>query len=439
MARIVQGPLNRALVVEDPHPSLDALLQEAGVDVVRLPGGAPETGELIAALQTHRSQVLFKRSRVPVSRALLEACPDLMAVQLCSIGDDSVDKAACADHGVLVFNDPISNGRSVVELAIGHLIALSRRLYETDLDTRAGGWDKSATERFEIRGKVLGVLGLGNIGRATARAAERMGMRIRFYDTREVSREVGRELGWEGCATLEELFAGSDAVTLHLSAQDIHGRSNAGLITRDLLMRLGADRPKDSPRLLLNLSRGFLFDPEDLLAAIRHGAVGRAAVDVYPDEPRGKEPWRNPYVDEPRVAVTPHIGASTQEAQPRIATRVAATFREFALYGSVRDCVFSPRTMLSLVEDALGGGALLAVAHATTRGTKRAIDEAIYQAGASNLSSVHKDFEELGLAYDLALIDRPLDEAALRRLVEEAARSTGDATAIRSIHQMVLR
>lgn len=438
MARVLQGALTRALVVENPHPSLDEHLAALGVEVVRVPGDAPDTAELIRLLQQHGSQALFKRSRVPVTRAVVEQCPELFAVQLCSIGDDSVDKPACADHGVLVFNDPVSNGRSVVELAIGHLVALSRRLYETDTETRGGLWGKNNTERYEVRGKVLGVLGLGNIGRATARAAELMGMRVRFFDSREVARQVGAELGWEEAATMLDLFRGSDAVTVHVSAQDAAGATNEGLLSRDLLLQLGADRPEGSPRLFLNLSRGFLYEPADLLHAVQTRAIRRAAVDVYPQEPRGKEPWVNPYRGEPRVAVTPHIGASTQEAQPRIAARVARTFGAYSRYGSIRDCVFSPRAQLGLVDDARGQGALLAVAHATTRGTKRAIDDAIYEAGASNLSSVHRDFAHLGLAYDLALIDHPLTDAQLGRLVDEAAASTGDPSAIRSIRQVPL-
>ena len=438
MARVLQGPLTRALVVENPHDSLDAHLIQLGLAVTRVSETPASPDALIDLLQHHRSQVIFKRSRVEITREVVAACPDLFAVQLCSIGDDSVDKPACADHGVLVFNDPVSNGRSVVELAIGHLIGLSRRLYETDTETRGGHWGKNNVERYEVRGKVLGVLGLGNIGRATARAAELMGMQIRFYDSREVARQVGSELGWEAAGSMEELFRTVDALSVHVSAQDTSGATNADLISRDLLMQLGADRPKGSPRLFLNLSRGFLYEPADLIAAIEARSIRRAAVDVYPQEPAGGEAWVNPYQDEPRVAVTPHIGASTQEAQPRIAARVAQTFAAFSRFGSIRDCVFSPRAQLGLADDVRGGGALLAVAHATTRGTKRAIDDAIYTAGASNLSSVHRDFASLGLAYDLALIDRPLTAAQLDGLAREAARLTDDPTAIRSIRQIPL-
>lgn len=437
-ARVHQGPLLRALVVENPHPDLDRLLTAQGMEVTRLPD-APKFPDLLRAMQQTRAQVLFKRSRVPVSRELIEACPDLLAVQLCCIGDDSVDKQACADHGVIVFNDPISNNRSVVEMVVAELITLSRRLYETDVDTRAGGWDKSSTERYEIQGKVLGVLGLGNIGRAVARTCQALGMQIRFHDSREVAVELGQELGWQYAPTVEELFRGSDYVSVHLSATDVERRSNAGLLDGGVLMQLGADRPEDSPRIYLNLARGFLHQPEALLDAVAQGRIRRAAVDVYPREPRGGgDAWQNPYASQPRIAVSPHIGASTLEAQPRIARRVSETVQAFSRFGSVRDCVFSPRTHLSLVDNGRVGHAVLVVAHATTRGTKRAIDEIIFDASASNLSSEHRDFDHLGVAWDLAALDRPLRHEQLEELVRRAAVETGDPTAIRSVRQVIL-
>lgn len=437
MARVLMGPLTRAVVVENPDSSLDELLLAQGIEVTRL-SHAPGEDELMRVMKETRAQVLFKRSRVPVTRELVEACPDLFAVQLCCIGDDSVDKKACADHGVLVFNDPVSNGRSVVELVVAHLIALSRRLFETDPVCRQGVWEKNNRERYEIKGKVLGVLGLGNIGRQVARAAEALGMRVHFYDSRYAATEVGVEFGWDAANTIEELMMGSDYVTVHLSASNERGESNENIISKERLLLLGKERPENSPRIFVNLGRGFLHQPEDLLAAIESGAIRRAAVDVYPKEPRTGEEWTNPYAKEPRVAVTPHIGAATQEAQPRIARRVAWTLGQFSLNGTVRDMVFAPRARLGLVDQSSSDKVLLAVAHSTARGTKRAVDDAIFQAGASNLSSVHKDFEALGVAYDLSVIDRPLTEGEVHTLVDEAARVSEDPTAIRSVRQIQL-
>ena len=432
--RLHHGKLTRALVVEHPDHALDELLSADGWTIDRR-SAVPDEADLARWLADGQHQVLFKRSRVPVTRAVLEAAPDLVAVQLCCIGDDSVDKQACADHGVLVFNDPISNGRSVVELAIAHLVALSRRLYETYDHTRAGGFDKSQNERFEVQGRVLGILGLGNIGRQVARAAEAFGMKILFYDTREVAREVGQEMGWQQATTIDALFRGSDCVTTHVSAQDTNGRSNRGMLTRAHVAQLAADRPDPSPRLFLNLARGFLYDPQDLLDAITATEVRRAAVDVYPEEPRGSGPWTNPYASEPRVATTPHLGAATVDAQPRIARRVAQTIRNFSHAGSLRDCVFRPRMVLGLT-DIPEDATLLSVVHGTTRGARKAIQDAIFDAGASNLSTAHMDLDDFGVAIDLLALDRPLSESELYTIRERAEALTGTPGVVRSLRQI---
>lgn len=435
MPRILNGPLSRALVVECPHPSLDGLLEKQGFTVERV-DASPDPAELAQLLQRGRHQVLFKRSRVQVTRSVLEACPDLVGVQLCSIGHDSVDKHACADHGVLVFNDPVSNGRSVVELVIGHLIALSRDLYITNQQAHAGTWSKSARGRYEVLGKTLGIWGLGRIGRRVARVAESLGMQVVFLDTREVAQEVGEELEWRRVESAEELFRQSDLVSLHVSAEDHHGTGNAGIVSRELLLQLGADRPTNSPRVLVNLARGLVMDPADLIAAVEAGAVRRAAVDVFPDEPAGNGPgWANPYADVPQVVTTPHIGAATAEAQPRIASRVARTAGHYATRGVVRDCVFSPRTQISMAEE-LPGRSLLLVVHATTRGTKKALDDAIFEAEADNLRSQHRDFPRWGVALDVNLLDRPLRPEQLQRIVDHTSQLTNDPHAVRLVRQI---
>ena len=433
--RIHHGPLTKALVVEHPDTALDEILLDDGWTVDRRQQ-VPDEQELARWLADGGHQVLFKRSRVPVTRAVLEAAPELVAVQLCCIGDDSVDKRACAEHGVLVFNDPVSNGRSVVELAIAHLVALARRLYETYDHTRAGGFDKSQNERFEVQGRVLGILGLGNIGRQVARAAEAFGMRIAFFDSREVAREIGQEMGWQQMSSIDALFRASDCVTTHVSAEDITGASNRALITREHFSQLAADRPSPSPRLFLNLARGFLYDPQDLLDAITAGEVRRAAVDVYPEEPRGSGPWANPYAAEPRVATTPHLGAATVDAQPRIARRVAQTVRSFSDHGSLRDCVFRPRMVLSLT-DLPDHATVLTVVHGTVRGARKAIQDAIFDAGVSNLSTAHIDIDELGIAIDLLALDRPLNDDELRAIDTRAGELTGVPGVVTRVRQIV--
>jgi D-3-phosphoglycerate dehydrogenase len=435
VARILNAPFTRALVVENPHASLDEHLARLGIEATRI-DDVPDDATLIDAMHRTRAQILFKRSRVPVTAEVVAACPDLHLVQLCCIGDDSVDKAACAEHGVLVCNDPVSNGRSVVELAVGHLVALARRLYETDTATKLHRWEKTNAGRYEIAGKNLGIVGFGNIGRQVARVARELGVHVLFYDSRPVAVEVGQEMGFESCGTLEALFRSSDMVSVHISARDAWGRDNEDLLD-PVLGLLGADRPETSPRIFLNLARGNIHSTAALLDAVRAGAIRRSAVDVYPDEPGpGQNGWRNPYADEPRVVCTPHIGAATQEAQPRIARRVAHTVGGLSRYGTLRDCVFAPRIQLS-VRDVAAGNTVLAVVHSVTRGNKKAIDDAIFEAGASNLESAHRDFD-VGVAYDVSVLDRPLDAAGLQGLVARAADLSGDPTAIRALRQVVV-
>lgn len=435
MARILLTPITRGLVVESPHPSLDGHLKAQGIDVTRVDALSGE-GALIDALQATQAQVLFKRSRMPVTRALIEACPNLHAVQLCCIGDDSVDKDACAEHGVMVFNDPFSNARSVVELVVGQMIALSRRLYETDVHTHRHGWEKSHAERWEILGKRVGIVGLGNIGRQVAKALTGLGCEVWFFDSRPVAQEVGVEMGWRRCDDLADLFRNVDVITAHTSAKDAWGRDNEGLLD-DVLPLLGADRDANSPRIFLNLARGNMHATQPLLDAVRSGAIRRAAVDVYPEEPTPGGTWHNPYADEPRIACTPHIGAATQEAQPRIAQRVARTVGGFSRFGTLRDCVYAPRLELDVPTTPKPGEAILAVVHSTARGTKKAVQDAIYAAEASTLGSAHQDFPN-GLAYDLSVLDRPLPPEGIEELVAMASSLAKDDNAIRAVRQVVV-
>lgn len=436
MARILTGPLTRGIVVESPHASLDTHLADYGLSVVRL-NEVPDTAYLIDALQREKAQVLFKRSRVTVPREVFEACPELQAIQLCCIGDDSIDKAAAADHGVLVFNDPVSNARSVVELAIAHMIALARRLYETNSEAHGHVWKKNAAGRFEIAGKTLGLVGLGNIGRQVARAAEALGMDILFYDNREVAQEVGQEMGWRRAESLEALFRGAHVVSVHTSAKDAWGKDNEGLLD-DVLSHMSADVDPDrtGPRIYLNLARGNLHGHQALIDAVKAGAIRRAAVDVYPEEPRPGSSWTNPYADVPEVVCTPHIGAATQEAQPRIAKRVARTLGEFSRFGTMRDCVYAPRAELR-VGPPRAGQAVLGVVHSTERGTAKAVSDAIYDAEASTLARAQQDFP-IGIAYDLSVLDRPLPDSELHRLVERAQDIAKDPNAIRAVRQIVI-
>ncbi len=432
--RIGHGPFRRALVLESPDPTLDDHLRAIGVDPFR-PAETPDEAQLIELLQKNDFELLYKRSRVPVTAAVLDAAPSLFAVMLCCIGDDSVDKQACADRGVLVTNDPISNGRSVVELFVAALTGMSRRVFEAVRETDSSRFVKSQAQRFEVRGKTLGVFGLGNIGKQVAQMGEALGMEVVFYDNRDVAREVGETMGWKFAPDLGTLFERSDAVSCHVSAFDYRGESNDGVVRYEHFEAMGR-KTGPSPRLFINLARGNIYAADDLLRAVEEGHVGRAMVDVYPEEPKSADDaWGNPFATHPRIFGTPHIGAATLEAQPRIAAHVARTTRALSNHGRLRNCVMAPRIEIGL-DQVSEFNHFLTVVHSNRRGTKKAVDDAIYHAGASNLTSAHRDFPNHGIAYEVVAIDRPLSDAQLQGLIDEARSLTGDEYAVRSLRQI---
>lgn len=425
----------KALILENPDPTLDEYLVEQGIEVERLPETATMNRDyVLERLREGQHDLLFKRSRFEVDEEVVHASPNLAAVILCCIGDDSVDKLACARHGVLVLNDPISNGRSVAEMVIGEIICLARRIFFSNDAGRKHIWTKNSTQRYELKGKVLSLIGLGNIGKQVAQLAESMGMIIHFFDTHEVAREVGAALGWTRSRSLAEAFREADVVSLHVSAEDSRGQSNRNLISYDLLSQLGANRGATSPRLFINAARGFLYEPDELKRAVAEGHIRAAAVDVFPEEPgSAKDQWANPFAEVPEVVTTPHIGAATEEAQPRIAAYVAGTARLLNDFGTVRDTVYAPRVTIGVEAEAPYWA--LAVVHSDARGTKKAISDAIYNAGANYLQSAHRDFPKLGIAYDLSAIDRPLTAEQVEELARQAEALSGDPRAIRSVRQ----
>ena len=433
--RFLNEQFEKALILEEPDPSLDTLLRDQGIEPERVPKpDCYDQEAMVDRLREGQHDLLFKRSKFVVDEAVVQASDNLAAVMLCCIGDDTVDKAACAEEGVLVLNDPVSNGRSVVEMVIGDMIVLARRLFTANESGRRHHWTKDSARRYELMGKTLSIIGLGNIGKQLARLADSLGMNICFYDKSDVAREVGSTLGWTSCSSLAEAFRKGDFVTVHVSAEDPQGRSNEGLLTYDHFRQLGADRPENSPKAFINAARGFLYDPADLTRAIDEGHVQAAAVDVYPEEPgSADEAWTNPYAAEDRVLTTPHIGAATQEAQPRIASHMATSTRLLNEAGTVRDTVFAQGQTIGVNADPPYW--MLAVVHSDVRGTKKAIDDSIYEAGASNLQSNHRDFPALGIAYDVNAIDQPLTDDQLNDLVETARSLSGDDHAIRALRQ----
>jgi D-3-phosphoglycerate dehydrogenase len=323
------GPV-KALLLENVHPEARRLLEGAGLEVIEQRSALDER-DLCAALPGVR--VLGIRSKTQLTAAALAAAPDLIAVGAFCIGTDQIDLSAASALGVAVFNAPYSNTRSVVELALAEIIAMTRRLTEKDRAMHTGTWDKSAHGAHEVRGRTLGIVGYGNIGAQLSVVAEALGMRVVFYDTAD-KLALGNA---RRCVSLDELLEISDIVSLHVDGRP----SNSSLFGEKEFsqMRPGA--------LFLNLCRGFVIDHEALRTHLLSGHLAGAAVDVFLDEPRSAgEEFTSVLRGLPNVILTPHIGGSTEEAQADIGAFVGAKLVEFVREGTTSLSVNLPQVAL---------------------------------------------------------------------------------------------
>ena len=325
----------KALLLENVHPLGRQILESTGFEVVSR-SGALDEAELIEALDG--VSLLGIRSKTQVSAEVLAAAPDLLAIGAYCIGTNQVDVRAAAGHGIAVFNAPFSNTRSVVEVAIADIIALTRRLTEFDKQMHAGVWNKSASGSHEVRGRTLGIVGYGNIGTQLSVLAENLGMSVVFYDTAErLSLGNARRMH-----SLDELLDAADIVTLH-----VDGRAgNAGLFGAKQFSRM---RPG---AVFLNLSRGFVVDYAALADSIASGQIAGAAVDVFPTEPkRNGDPFDSELRGLPNVILTPHVGGSTEEAQEAIGQFVSHKVRDYLATGSTTLSVNLPNVALEAIPD----------------------------------------------------------------------------------------
>jgi D-3-phosphoglycerate dehydrogenase len=344
----------RALLAENIHPGAADVLSAAGFEVERLPRalGHEELLERIAGVE-----LLGVRSGTQVTEEALVAGRRLLAVGAFCIGTNQIDLAAAARRGTAVFNAPFSNTRSVVELALAEIIALTRGLTGKDRAMHAGRWEKSAAGSHEVRGRRLGIVGYGNIGSQLSVLAENLGMSVSFYDTAD-RLALGNA---RRCSSMTELLGEVDVVTLH-----VDGRPDNRMMFGEAefsAMREGA--------LFLNLSRGFVVDHAALAHHITEGHLAGAAVDVFAKEPSSAE---EPFVSElqglDNVILTPHIGGSTEEAQVDIGGFVAHKLVDYVRRGTTSLSVNLPNLELAQ----RNGSHLLVHIHRNTPGVLAAIN-----------------------------------------------------------------
>jgi D-3-phosphoglycerate dehydrogenase len=329
MTNVTSYPKERikVLLLENIHPSAAQLMSQDGL-TVEVQSAALGESELCAKIED--VHLLGIRSKTRVTPKVIDAARRLLSVGCFCIGTNQVALEAACKRGIVVFNAPFSNTRSVAELVLCEVIALSRRLMDRSSGMHQGTWTKSATGSFEVRGKTLGIVGYGHIGRQVGVIAEMLGMQVLFYDiVQQLPMGNNREVG-----SLKELLANSDFVTLHVPATDQ---------TRKMMGAEQIAQMRKGSRLL-NLSRGNVVDIPALADALRSGHLSGAAVDVFPSEPQSnQEKFESPIQGLPNVILTPHVGGSTEEAQAAIGKEVATTLLKFLNTGSTLQAVNFPK------------------------------------------------------------------------------------------------
>ncbi len=332
LERAFSYPKNRikVLVLENIHTNAFDKLKHEGY-TVQFHDSAMSEEELIEAIKD--VSILCIRSKTQVTKQVLEYANRLMVVGAFCIGTNQIDLYECLINGVVVFNAPYSNTRSVVELVIAEMILLTRQIPDKSAFMHASKWEKSANGSREIRGKTLGIIGYGNIGSQLSVLAEAMGLNVCYFDL-EDKLGLGNALRMH---SLDELLIRSDIVSLH-----VDGRSeNLNLIGKRefALMK--------SNVVFLNLSRGHVVNITALKEAIEEGKVRGAGIDVFPSEPKNNQDlFESELIGQPNTLLTPHIGGSTEEAQENIADFVPGKIMDYINSGSTASSVNFPNLSL---------------------------------------------------------------------------------------------
>jgi D-3-phosphoglycerate dehydrogenase len=303
----------KVLLLENINGTAKEKFENAGFAVEMLPHALSEK-ELIEKLQG--VSVLGIRSTTEITKRVVSNAKTLKAVGAYCIGLNQIDIASCQKKSIGVFNAPYSNTRSVAELVIGEIIILGRNIMEKSKLMHEGVWDKSAQGSYEIRGKKLGIIGYGNIGKQVSVLADALGMNVYYYDIAD-QQAFGSA---KQAKHLDEILEICDFITVHIDGR----KENKHFIGKKEFqkMKKGA--------YFLNLSRGFVVDIVALKEVIMNGHLAGAAVDVFPDEPRRNGEFKNPLISLPNIILTPHIAGSTKEAQEHIAAYVTEKLIEYA-------------------------------------------------------------------------------------------------------------
>jgi D-3-phosphoglycerate dehydrogenase len=368
--------------------------QNGYINVKKLNGALSEAQLIDAVKNVH---LIGIRSKTQITENVLKAATKLQAIGCFCIGVNQVNLKAATENGVVVFNAPYSNTRSVAELVIALAVMLIRRIPDKNKAAHEGIWLKEAKGSFELRGKTLGIIGYGNIGSQVSVLAEAMGMKVRFYDI-ENKLPLGNATA---CKSLKELVSSADVITLHVPET----AQTKNLISRSVIknFKQGA--------ILLNYARGEVVDLKALAEAIQAGLVGGAAIDVFPWEPeKNGDHFETPLQGLPNVILTPHIGGSTEEAQENIGEDVSAKLFNYLERGITNGSHTVPAISLPAVE---GAHRILHI-HYNKPGVLSAINTALSEHHINIVGQYLKTNDTIG--YVVLDVDKKLSKQAAELL-----------------------
>jgi D-3-phosphoglycerate dehydrogenase len=384
----------KILLLENVHLNGIKLLQDEGYTVETVKGSMSED-ELCAKIKD--VTILGIRSKTQITKKVLDHAPRLMAIGAFCIGTNQIDLDAATRACICVFNAPYSNTRSVVEMVIGEIIMLLRKVISKNNNLHQGVWDKSADYCYEVRNKKLGIVGYGNIGSQLSVVAESLGMQVYYYDVIE-KLQLGNA---KKCTTLDELLSIADIVSLHVDGR----QQNTNLISTHQFQKMKQNV------VFINLSRGHVVDIEAMVVAIKSGKILGAAIDVFPDEPKNNQ---EEFISELRnfenIILTPHIGGSTEEAQHNIGEFVASRMISYINTGDSTQSVNLPNIQLP----ALSNAHRLIHLHENVPGILAQINQVLAKYNANLLGQYLKTNEQVG--YVISDIDMAYDKEVINEL-----------------------
>ncbi|MDO4896222.1 MAG: phosphoglycerate dehydrogenase [Moraxella sp.] len=385
----------RFLLLEGVHDNALKVLNDAGYTNIEYIKTALDEDELIEKIKD--AHFIGIRSRTQLTAKVLKSAEKLIAIGCFCIGTNQVDLDTALELGIPVFNAPYSNTRSVAELVLAETIMLMRGIPEKNAVVHRGGWNKSAKDSYEVRGKTMGIVGYGSIGSQLSVLAESLGMNVIYHDV-ITKLPLGNAVQ---VGSLEELLQNSDVVTLHVP--DLPS-------TRGMMAKEQFDVMKDGA-FFINAARGGCVVIDDLANALESGKLLGAAIDVFPKEPKSaNEEFISPLRKFDNVILTPHVGGSTQEAQANIGLEVAEKFVRYSDQGDTTSAVNFPNVSVPFTE---GTHRLLHI-HKNVAGVLSKINTAFAEAGVNILAQNMMTVGDVG--YLVMDVDDSDSEQALERL-----------------------